>query len=117
MYTELCALTRGYFLMLTCPVCLSDNVRRSRRRPALEFVKRWRGLQRYRCRECRKVFHRPLLPHEDVTISRIAVNGRGRSSRYAFFAPKRRRHAVEFVVFFALLVIFYMAFKALGGYP
>lgn len=101
--------------MLTCPVCSSDNIRRSRRRPTLEFFKRWRGLQRYRCRECRKVFHRPLLPNEHVTMSRIAVSGR--SSRYAFFGPKRRRHAVELVLFFALLVIFYMAFKALGGYP
>jgi len=100
--------------MLTCPVCASDNVRRSRRKPVLEFLKRWRGLQRYRCRECTKVFHQPLGPGELAFRQEVEQRRRRRSSRRGgFLRRKTRQRLAEMVLFFSALVVFYIAFHYL----
>lgn len=98
--------------MLTCPVCASEDIRRSRKKNFFGFVNRWRGLQRYRCRDCGKAFYRPLLPTErpegrDSGSARVS-----RSERMA--ARKRRqRRQIELLVFFGMLIIFYAALRVL----
>lgn len=88
-------------------------MRRSRKKTIFSWLKRWRGLQRYRCCDCAKAFYRPLSPTEHP-----AGNGseqplrKSRSERQAAYR-KRRRRKVELLVFFGMLVIFYAALKVL----
>ncbi len=88
---------------MNCPVCASDNVRVSRKDPALEFLKRWRGLQRYRCRECRKVFHRPLNPGEQAKT--IKPLRRRRTVRKAPDGSGKFRAALDVFIFLVMLAI------------
>jgi hypothetical protein len=103
-------------MVLTCPSCESHSVRRSRRRSILGFVQRWRGLRRYRCRECRRVFYSQLSPGEQATSQRRATRFRERRKQQS--DPEKRgrmrRHATELMLFFCLIVIFYAALKYLA---
>ena len=106
-------------VLLTCPSCESQSVRRSRRRSIFGFVQRWRGLRRYRCRECRRTFYSQLLPGEQA-IS-MARSRRMRERRTPIPEPekrgKMRRHATELGLFLCLVVIFYAALKYLAHVP
>ena len=77
------------------------------------FIKRWRGLQRYRCRECTKAFYRPLLPTERPGKSDSETSRhRSRSERSAA-RKKRQRRTVELLVFVTMLAIFLAALRVL----
>jgi transposase-like protein len=105
--------------VLTCPSCGGNNVRRSRRRSLFALVQRWRGLRRYRCRECRRTFYSQLSPVEREIDKRR--QRRVRERRAARSDPKKlqrfRRHATELVLFLCLVVIFYAALKYLARVP
>ena len=100
--------------MLTCPLCASEEVRRSRKKTFLGFIKRWRGLQRYRCRECEKAFYRPLSPTERPNATRTEASTHLSRSERSAARKKRQRRKVELLVFFAMLVIFFAALKVLS---
>ena len=98
--------------MPSCPACASEHVRRSRRKPALEFLKRWRGLRRYRCTECGKVFHEPLAPGELITAERMRRARQRRSSQQlGLLQTKLGQHVAEAALFGSMLAIFYFALK------
>ena len=99
--------------VLECPVCSSQDVRVSRSRPVYEIFYRWQGLQRYRCRECRKVFRIPLRPGED--FARKAVRRRRQGvHRFKSRAPSWQRKAGEAMFFLVLVLVFYAALKNVG---
>ena len=106
-------------MVLTCPSCESQSVRRSRRRSFFGFVQRWRGLRRYRCRECRRVFYSQLAP--GVQAASLAYASRSRERRTPPAGPEKRgrmrRHATELALFVCLVVIFYAALKYLAHVP
>lgn len=105
--------------MTKCPTCGSEEVRRSRRKSLLSMVQRWRGLRRYRCRECRHVFYNQLSPGEhEVSLQRsqrlrerLAARSK-RSNKHTL-----RRRATELLLFLCLVVIFYAALKYLARVP
>ncbi|MBV9611410.1 MAG: hypothetical protein JO091_03015 [Acidobacteriaceae bacterium] len=78
----------------------------------MELFKRWQGFRRYRCRECGKVFHRPLDPGELASISRMEERRARRSSRRGgLLRRKGAQRVAETLLFFGALVIFYVAIK------
>lgn len=106
--------------MTACPSCGSEEVRRSRKKSLLTLIQSWRGLRRYRCRECRRLFYGQLSPGElDLAVQR---SSRARQ-RLASKSPrpsdkqKLRRHATELLLFLCLVVIFYAALKYLAHVP
>lgn len=104
---------------MKCPSCGSDDVRRSRRKSLIAFLQRWRGLRRYRCRECRRTFYSQLPPGErEIAIQRSL---RARKHRAAPPDPPKqqrfRRRATELFLFLCLVVIFYAALKYLAHVP
>jgi hypothetical protein len=105
--------------VLTCPSCGSENVRRSRRRSLFGILQRWRGLRRYRCRECRRTFYSQLSPVEREI--NMQWERRVRERRAAHSDPpnrqRRRLHATELILFLCLVVIFYAALKYLAKVP
>lgn len=104
---------KAVWTLSTCPVCGSENVRRSRKKTFFGFISRWRGLQRYRCRDCNKSFYRPLSPNERAASDGLeGPQRRSRSERNAARKRKRRRK-VELLLFFGMLAIFYAALKVL----
>lgn len=97
---------------LTCPVCRSEDVRRSHKKPVRDFFKRWRGLKRYRCRDCRKVFYKPLSPTEVPLKRRSRRRQRALFSGWSeLFRIRSQRRSIEVVLFVSLLVVFYIALK------
>lgn len=103
---------KGGCALLTCPVCRSEDVRRSYKKPLLDFFKRWRGLKRYRCRDCRKSFYRPLSPTDLPLKRRSRRRHRARFSGWSeVFRNKNRRRAFEAILFVSLLIVFYFALK------
>jgi hypothetical protein len=102
--------------VLTCPTCGSDNVRRSRRRSIVGLLQRWRGLRRYRCRECRRTFYSQLSPAESqsngIRARRTREHRRIQPSPYK--ERSLRRRATELILFLCLVVIFYAALKYLA---
>lgn len=114
--------------MLTCPVCASDNVRLSRRKPKREFLKRWLGLQRYRCRDCRNVFHEPMQAgdvgaktREHPRVNRSSERAtahqatmRQVSMRQVSGPRKRLRRVGDVVLFLTMVAVFYAALRYFG---
>jgi hypothetical protein len=99
--------------MPECPVCDSDNVRVSFRTPVWEFFCRWQGLQRYRCRECRKTFYQPLRPGETFAIKpRRRRRSEGRS-KLDINLNSRQRKLLDGALFVLMVVVFYAALKAI----
>ena len=102
--------------MLNCPVCDSEDVRVSFNLPPWEYVYRWQGLQRYRCRECRTVFRVPLAPGEEFARK---PKYRRRSKEFDQGVPAPdwrhlsgwRQKAVEAAFFLVLVIVFYTALK------
>lgn len=105
--------------MLACPSCTSDNVRRSHTRSALGIVQAWRGLRRYRCRECRRTFYSEIPPTEKMIQLRRAQRQReqGGNMRNPEKRNRLRRYATDLVVFLCLAAMFYAAFKYLAHVP
>jgi len=105
--------------VLACPSCTSENVRRSRTRSAIGILQRWRGLRRYRCRECRRTFYSEISPTERMTRFRRAqrLRERGNPGRTLFRRYKLRRHATDLLLFLFLIAIFYAALKYLARIP
>lgn len=99
--------------MLECPVCNSQDVRVSFSLPVYEIFYRLQGLQRYRCRECRKVFRVPLRPGEDFAKKPLRRRSH-RTRRFRSGTPAWQRKAVEAVFFLILVFIFYAALKNVG---
>jgi len=100
--------------VLECPVCASENVRVSFNTPFWEFVYRWQGLQRYRCRECRKIFHYPLVPGEKFATKPRRRRRKSQKQETArTSAGKWRIRTAEAVVFLLMVVVFYTALNAL----
>ena len=101
--------------MIKCPSCSSEDVRRSRKKSLVGVVQRWRGLRRYRCRECRRTFYRHLPPGErELNMQRSLRARRRRRARQGAAPPDQqriRRHATELLLFLCLVVIFYAALK------
>jgi len=93
-------------------VCASDTVRRSRRKPALAFYKRWLGLVRYRCQDCGKVFYRPLSPAEREKMHRMKSEKRTHPRPDQAASPARkRRFALEVLVFLLVLAFSFAALR------
>lgn len=97
-----------------CPVCDSQHVRVSFSRPVHEIFYRWQGLQRYRCRECRKVFHAPLGPGEEFAKKPPRRRRTHRVRRFRSTSPIWQRKAMEAMFFLMLVVMFYAALKNVG---
>ena len=51
---------------MTCPACKSENIRRSRRRSALEFLFALTGLLPWRCGACDTRFYARTFPIRDL---------------------------------------------------
>jgi hypothetical protein len=96
---------------MECPVCDSDNVRVSFRTPLVESIYRWQGLQRYRCRDCRKVFHVPLAPGEEFA-KKPPRRRRTRVHKEQLGMPSWGRKLVEATLFVVLFIAFYVALTA-----
>ncbi len=90
--------------MPVCPICGSVNVRRSRRSPTLDFLKRWRGFLRYRCRDCFRTFYQPLSAAERMPEKRAP-------RREAPFQSKNWRRFLEVFLFLSMLIVFYVVLK------
>ena len=105
--------------MLACPSCASENVRRSRARSVIGIVQRWRGLRRYRCRECRRTFYQEMSAAERISRFRHARHLRQtrRPKRNLWKRYKLRRHATDLLLFLCLVAIFYVALKYLARLP
>jgi hypothetical protein len=82
-------------------------------------VQRWRGLRRYRCRECRRIFYSQLPPGEQELSERRRTRLAERVSRNRASGKsgKLRRHTTELALFLCLVVIFYAALKYLAHVP
>ncbi len=101
--------------MLTCPVCRSEDVRRSHRNNLYSLIKRWRGLRRYRCRECRKIFYMPLSPLEQAV--RKPFKHEPDSDALLLKEPlrkKNQRRIIELLLFLIMVAVFYFVLKALS---
>jgi len=84
----------------------------------LALVQRWRGLRRYRCRECRRAFYSQLPPGEQASrMKRSTRMQERRRSNAPEKEGKMRRHATELALFLCLVVIFYAALKYLAHMP
>jgi hypothetical protein len=84
------------------------------------LVQRWRGLRRYRCRECRRTFYSQLSPAERESSSmRFARRMRQRPARQPnpYHRNRLRRRATELLLFLCLVVIFYAAIRYLARVP
>lgn len=81
--------------MPVCPKCESRDVRRSHSHHSFDFVYRWRGLEIYRCNECRRRFYAP--PPADPSPKR-----RRRSDK-----RKLLRWGLDAVLFVVLVAVFY----------
>jgi len=77
------------------------------------FIKRWRGLQRYRCRDCGKAFYRPLSPTERRSVEASELPARKNHADRSAARRRRQRRKIELFVFFGMLVIFYAALRML----
>ena len=99
--------------MLECPVCASENVRVSFNTPVWEFIFRWQGLQRHRCRECRKIFHHPLAPGENFATKPQRRRRKLQKQETARITLNRwQGRILEGVFFLLMVVVFYTALKA-----
>jgi hypothetical protein len=104
--------------MLECPVCDSENVRVSFNAPFWEFFYRWQGLQRYRCRECRKIFHHPLAPGEQFATKPQRTRRTPRKRERAWIKLNNgQARMVEGGLFLLMLVVFYTVLKAIHFAP
>lgn len=106
--------------MIKCPSCHSEDVRRSRKKSLVGVVQRWRGLRRYRCRECRRTFYRHLPPGERELSIQRSLRARSRRAKQGATPPdnrRMRRHATELFLFLCLVVIFYAALKYFARVP
>jgi transposase-like protein len=99
--------------VLECPVCGSDKVRFSFSTPAWEFIYRWQGLQRYRCRECRKAFHVPLGPGEEFA-KKPPRKRRERITTNSLAIPTWQRKLLETALFVAMVAVLYAALRAVN---
>lgn len=100
--------------MPECPVCDSGNVRVAFRTPTWDFVYRWQGLQRYRCRECRKSFYHALLPGETFAPKpRRRRRARRREAEVGITLNSWQRKLLEGALFALMVVVFYAAIKAM----
>jgi hypothetical protein len=99
----------GLTSVLECPVCASENVRVSFSTPPWEPIYRWQGLQRYRCRECRKTFHEPLLPGEDFAPKPARRRRRRALHKERLAVPAWQQKLFEGALFLLLLFFFYAA--------
>lgn len=81
--------------MPICPKCESRDVRRSRSHHSFDFVYRWRGMEMYRCNECRRRFHAP--PPADPSVKRHR-----RTDKRKLF-----RWGLDAVLFVVLVAVFY----------
>ena len=97
--------------MASCPVCGSQDVRPSRRESTFDFFHRWRGLRRFRCRDCRKTFLQPRSAAEREEAEADRKIRKKRSSHSGASRRTRQRRIAELCLFFALLVLFYFALR------
>ena len=58
---------------MTCPACHSENIRRSRRRFALDFLVGITGLLPWRCKSCETRFHARTFPIRDLFYARCST--------------------------------------------
>ncbi len=98
---------------MTCPWCGSQNIRQSRKESAVEFWHSWRGLQRFRCRDCRRSFRVPVSPAER-SLPKPAKSKRSKSKRTrgweALVQKPAQRRAIEVILFIGMLLVFYVIF-------
>jgi transcriptional regulator NrdR family protein len=99
---------------MKCPQCGSENTRPSRKETRMDFIDEWRGRQRLRCRDCRHSFHTHLPANELQKIKKAEAIRKKRKKGWAGLVqnPSQRR-AVEVLVFFGMLLVFYLAFNSL----
>lgn len=93
-------------VVLTCPVCGSQDVRKSQRSSRFDLIRRWRGLRRYRCRDCRKTFYNALSPAERTEHSKAAEDRRAARR-------KKKRVRTELLLFFGMLLFFFLILRFL----
>lgn len=99
---------------MTCPTCGSQNVRLSHKHSKVEFIYEWRGLQRYRCRECGLAFRSRLEPEAKKRLYRAESQRKKRSRGWKrFMQNSKQRRFLEITLFLGMLFIFYYAFTSL----
>ena len=99
---------------MNCPLCNSVDTRPSRKESRFAFLNEWRGRQLYRCRECRHKFFVQLSSQEMRRLKEAESIRMKRKQGWKGLIQKRtHRRAVEALVFFGMLVVFYLAFNSL----
>jgi hypothetical protein len=74
----------------------------------------WRGRQRYRCRDCRHGFYAQLSGEELQKLKEAESIRMKRKRGWSGFVQNRNhRRAMEIIVFFGMLLVFYLAFNSL----
>jgi hypothetical protein len=58
---------------MTCPACQSENIRRSRRRSALEFLFGITGFLPWRCQACETRFRARTFPIRDIVYAHCST--------------------------------------------
>ena len=101
--------------LVECPLCVSENVRVSFSTPPWEPIYRWQGLQRYRCRECRKTFHVPLRPGEDFAPKPARRRRRQAVYQERLAIPAWQRRVFECLLFLVLVFFFYAALAVVNS--
>jgi hypothetical protein len=99
---------------MICPACNSVDTRPSRKETRLAFLQEWRGRHLYRCRECRHKFY-VQLSSQEMRRLKEAENLRMKRKRgwKGLIQKRTHRRAVEVLVFFGMLAVFYLAFNSL----
>jgi hypothetical protein len=93
---------------MKCSSCGSFDVRLSKRHSTFSFFNQIKGLERYRCRECRHSFW------EKPPSSNSEKIRRKRARAWSpFFQTRGRRAFIEVTLFVAMLVVFFFTIRYL----
>jgi len=97
---------------MICPKCNSLDVRLSRNAPWFHVVYAWRGLERYRCRECQRSFC-ATVPFEDRSKLEQTLELRLKRlhRRRRVHQGRVRRRVMAISISLAVFLAFYCAFS------
>ena len=99
---------------MTCPQCGNENTRPSRNKSWLDRLADMTGRTRYRCRECRASFYGKLSAVDRQKLKESeAIRKKRRKGWRSFVQSPAQRRAVEALVFFGMLLVFYLAFSGM----
>jgi hypothetical protein len=72
------------------------------------------GLQRYRCRECRKIFYQPLGPGQEYAIKRRREGEAEGDTKLEITLNSWQRKLLEGAFFVLMVIVFFEALKAIS---